>query len=126
MHLVRRGGWRDATYNVDQDRDEEGARDGAAVLRVFLSADEFGVVLGEEDAQDAEDDDTEDGDDGAAVVIRLAVAILSPGRGLSDGTHVPLPCGASTNDGLHDCSIWLGNVLLGSMSMGTMRACREL
>lgn len=83
------------------------------------------MVLGEQNAQDTEDDDTEDGNDGAAVVKQLAIAILSPGRRLSKGTHVPLPCGASTNDGLHDCSVLLGNFLLGSGSMGTVRICRE-
>lgn len=82
------------------------------------------MVLGEQNAQDTEDDDTEDGNDGAGVVKQLAVAI-SPGRRLSKGTHVPLPCGASTNDGLHDCSVLLGNVLLGSGSMGTVRICRD-
>lgn len=54
-----------STYAVDGNSAKDGTGDGAAILRVILTAHDRVVVLPEERAEDAQDDNGEDGDDDA-------------------------------------------------------------
>lgn len=79
---MRRGGvW---TYDVDQHRDEDGTCDGAAIFRVLITANELGVILAEQNAENSQDDNAEDGDD-SAMYTDKAVSIEASARGLVVG-----------------------------------------